>query len=167
MTWKHKVLIKDVLTDEETTDLVAGLVGMEIARRLRCTIPELCEDGDIIFMLEQLDEVLDQDELNDLLEELYDWADSQRIWLGLHRRENPGPKAPNTLRVCKPLQPSDSVYQMHTGYRSVAELQAAMHKRFGARYTLTNLPDGVRMQEHGAGFWEEVLLTVKPVGAAS
>jgi len=85
--WQWKIGIKDLLSDDPT-DKVAVSVGAEIAKRLRHGLPGLADGnndaydifGDLLYNLEHIESV---EHLNVMLDELYDWADTNRLWLGL------------------------------------------------------------------------------------
>lgn len=99
--WAHRINIREILhrdPDNESPEHAAA-VGNEIAALLRAKLPASMFDvtsndydrdiDEIVEVLKDLnvEEALDGpdsvfEELNGRLEELYDWADIQRVWLG-------------------------------------------------------------------------------------
>lgn len=96
--WDRAINIKEILHRDQAndTDEHAIAVGKEIAALIRLKVPrgwldfghDDCEYDlvEIVEALEDLRESDDEavvDDLNGRLEEIYDWADAQRVWLGL------------------------------------------------------------------------------------
>lgn len=77
--WLRTFKIKDLFTDEDVEEEEAQKIGKIVAERLRKQ-PRvfLGETEDFAFRFEG---IIDQDEFNDILDELYDVADSQRVWI--------------------------------------------------------------------------------------
>lgn len=76
--WQAKIQIKYLLTDEE--DLTPEQInkkGKTIAAILK-NCPSF-DDGEIITNFEGVD---DLDEFNSILDDLYDYCDTVRIWVG-------------------------------------------------------------------------------------
>ena len=100
-SWIHNVDIRSVITESAETDIDTIMrVAHEVARRLRAGLPpaffdiadpafdfdfnEAIEDLES-YNLEYLDTLPGNEALNNLngrLDEIYDWADRERVWLG-------------------------------------------------------------------------------------
>lgn len=83
--WKRTVNIKDLLTDDDSPP-ECERVAKAIARRLRTAFPEPRDDlEDIVCDFENISADDKRPELliNGSLDDLYDWADAERVWLGL------------------------------------------------------------------------------------
>lgn len=83
--WRKTVNIKDLLGDDESPEAVVRAAS-QMVQRLRRAFPD--PDNaleDIIAEFNDIDTTDKQPLLlfNDTLDSLYDWADSNRIWLGL------------------------------------------------------------------------------------
>ncbi|MTK63025.1 MAG: hypothetical protein F8N15_00385 [Methanobacterium sp.] len=96
--WDRTINIKDILHRDRTneSDEHAIAVGKEIAALIRSRVPAEWLDFDhvdceydlieIVEALEDLRLTDDQpavEDLNGRLNELYDWADAKRVWLGM------------------------------------------------------------------------------------
>lgn len=94
-SWAYSLDIKQFLSDD-TSDRNAAEVANKIAAELRAKLPEsvIDDDMDLADILDELDSFVpancgDGDsenlcgDLNRVLEDLYDWADRERVWLGL------------------------------------------------------------------------------------
>jgi hypothetical protein len=97
--WDRKIDIKEVLYRDQSneSDEHARAVGQEIAALLRASVPTAWLVGADDEFDWTLDEILDclenvssggeddpaVDALNSYLDDLYDWADVRRVWLGL------------------------------------------------------------------------------------
>ena len=77
--WDRTVKFRELLSDD-TNDLRAQRVGLEISRRVDIAIPEddKLRDDDLTEIIERFQEVVNCDDLNDCLEDLYDWGDRDR-----------------------------------------------------------------------------------------
>lgn len=89
--WRATIEIKELLRDyEEGKDGEAGRVASAIAAKLDSEVPPGIRNTEIDDIITGLKETADadlvehekQDEVNFILEALYDWGDSQRVWLG-------------------------------------------------------------------------------------
>ena len=83
--WRRTVNIKDLLTDDDSP-AECKRVAQAMAARLR---GKFSEPGDELLDIIESFEGLEATDnrplavLNDILDNLYDWADAERIWLGL------------------------------------------------------------------------------------
>lgn len=89
--WKVTCDIKDILRSTDSTNPSdTTMVAREIADRLKNTLHgrSIKEDHDGYYELEGIIECFETEEFdsfeefNTLLEELYDWANTHRVWLG-------------------------------------------------------------------------------------
>ena len=83
--WRKTVNIKDLIDTDESPE-AAERVAHAIAARLHKAFQDT--NDDLTIILENLNDIKATDKhpishLNWLLDELYDWADAERIWLGL------------------------------------------------------------------------------------
>ena len=84
--WKWRIPIKDLLSADES-DEVAIAAGTEIAKRLRRGLPGLLDtdnsayDDDFDDIVYEFEHVAAVEDLNETLDSLYDWADTNRLWL--------------------------------------------------------------------------------------
>lgn len=76
--WNKTFLIKDLFTDDDVDDEEASKIGKIVAARLR-TNPVLGDENE--DFAERFDCILDQNEFNDVLDEMYDLADAIRVWI--------------------------------------------------------------------------------------
>lgn len=81
--WKAKFQFKDLLVDGEVVPEKAQEIGVEIVTRLRAT--HAFSGPAKRTLIELFEDVPDQDELNGALQELYDTADAERVWLGFRQ----------------------------------------------------------------------------------
>lgn len=74
--WDRRVKFRDLLTDDDS-DENAIRVGKCIADRVSAAVPEsdTFRDEELTGIIERLREVVDCEELNDCLNDLYDWGD--------------------------------------------------------------------------------------------
>ena len=82
--WDHKVDIKQFLSEDGSEEAVrAAAVGVRCElRKLEGAFPENTDAGDeLADIIADLD-TTDQQEFNNVLEALYDWADYNLVWLG-------------------------------------------------------------------------------------
>lgn len=95
VNWKHKVDIKVVLNDKTIPDREKPGKIADILEKNKSKFHEAgdrgCNDWWITGMIEDLRDLdgaedefnYDEDEVNDLLRDLYDFADDHLIWLGV------------------------------------------------------------------------------------
>lgn len=95
--WSNTIQIKDLFTDEDTPEALAG-VATGVAARIRAALPAATFDVTGDDYDHTMDEIVDdleswtvdgmaaasdaQEMLNGRLEEIYDWADANRVWIG-------------------------------------------------------------------------------------
>lgn len=83
--WKHSINIYDLL-NQESSDEVAVAVGKAVADRVEAVIPEcsVFSDPTLRDILDRLrNHAVDEEELNYLLDLLYDWGDyNHRLCVG-------------------------------------------------------------------------------------
>jgi len=81
MKWQKTVDIKVILQPYKDIDYISDeqtqTCGESLATLLKQHLPEYLDGPEFGF-------VENQEHLNDLLDDLYDWADAKRIWLGLY-----------------------------------------------------------------------------------
>ncbi len=75
--WKRTVNIKEFIDPSQTADVVALQIRDRLIGAFGSPDQEL---ADILVMFEDVETVEDCDAA---LERLYDWADAERVWLGL------------------------------------------------------------------------------------
>lgn len=87
--WNITINIKDLLTEDDSESAVVFAVN-GINDRLRPLLGTSTGTYDLDTLndiLESFEEIAtnsqDADEFNEILNELYDWADDNRVWLGL------------------------------------------------------------------------------------
>lgn len=79
--WIKTIDIKQHLTDEETPE-AAKRVGAAIAKTVEFGTRHWVGDLALEEILDNLRNVEDTDDVNNWLEELYNWADRNLVWLG-------------------------------------------------------------------------------------
>jgi hypothetical protein len=83
--WQSRIDVKDVWRAAQAGELTAQEVGQKIAAKLKGLPPGL-RDRDLHGIqqdFETLDEQDSFDDLDNILERLYDWADcGHRLWVG-------------------------------------------------------------------------------------
>ena len=77
--WNAHFPIKDLFTDEDVGPEEAQRIGKEVARRMRAR-PHVFGDETFDFV-DRFEDVENQEDFNDILDELYDVADSIRVWI--------------------------------------------------------------------------------------
>lgn len=82
--WNMTLNIKELLSDEDVSREEAKRLGGEMA--LRLLTPNMREDFGNDGMLQSVIErfqtdCLSQADFNDILGDLYDWADMRRVWI--------------------------------------------------------------------------------------
>lgn len=77
-TWLHTFKLKDLFTHEDVEDEEAQRIGKIVAGNLRANPVFGTETEDFA---ERFETLLDQDEFNDILDELYDVANELRVWI--------------------------------------------------------------------------------------
>ena len=85
--WKHKINIKPYLSDKDDHAAIVAACG-GILGQLANLREEFKNDEDLDGIEYDFNVILNDDEaeiaeFNDVLEWLYDWADANRVWLGL------------------------------------------------------------------------------------
>ena len=75
--WRRTVNIKHLLDPSQSADIVADNIRIRLVNAFGSPDPEL---ADIITDLSSVGSV---EECNGMLDRLYDWADANRVWLGL------------------------------------------------------------------------------------
>lgn len=89
--WDYAVKIKAILRcfGDRPTDEESITAGGKIATALRAVLPpEWVDrshddlDEDLALIIEDLESPPPRDALNETLDQLYDWADRKRVWLG-------------------------------------------------------------------------------------
>lgn len=85
MAWIHTVQLKDLLDVEEDVNREeAKRLGGEMA--LRLLSPEMRQKYGHDIVLQEIierfqEDCMSQPDFNDILEDLYDWADVNRVWI--------------------------------------------------------------------------------------
>lgn len=82
--WKHTIKLKDLLDDEDVDREEAKRLGGEMALRLLAPEPKRLFGNDIRLqaVIERFQtDCLSQPDFNDILDDLYDWADNNRVWI--------------------------------------------------------------------------------------
>ena len=74
--WRHMVQLKDLLSREDVSPERAMEIGQVMAQRIR-SLPFINRKT----LAEGFEDVQDQDSFNDMMADLYDSADEQRIWI--------------------------------------------------------------------------------------
>ena len=85
MEWKTTVNIKPLIGEddsEEGAERAGDLIGALLSLKL-LVHDQYATDQTLRNIIDGLSNVADVDEFNDVLEDLYDWADENRVWLGL------------------------------------------------------------------------------------
>lgn len=100
--WTRTIDIKTILYryEGDGSDSTAATIAHAIATLFQTSVPDLLDarlptyDADLQMIVDQLEQVRGDDyaddpsysvrqDVDDRLEELYDWADRERVWLGL------------------------------------------------------------------------------------
>lgn len=85
--WRKTVRLKQLLShDAEIPSSVLRETALKFAERLKRE-PEYETDIDLLTIVDQFEDIAEADDatlqdFNDLLAELYDWADAERVWIG-------------------------------------------------------------------------------------
>jgi hypothetical protein len=79
MRWRSQFQLKDLLSPEDVPPAQAQRAGKEVARRLRSSPEFRGRTGD--SLAHRFEEIRDQNEFNITLDELYDIADEEGIWV--------------------------------------------------------------------------------------
>jgi len=79
MGWKYRIKIKDILTDEDVPPDKAEELALTVVHRLKSSLafPSPCRR----HLIECFEGVMDQEMFNDAMDELYDVADDERVWV--------------------------------------------------------------------------------------
>jgi len=80
--WKIKLNIHSILSQEDETDETAVKIANELADYLEIELKKANIDS-CKEIIEELRISQHEYEVNDALQNLYDWADEERIWLGI------------------------------------------------------------------------------------
>lgn len=85
MAWKMSVNIKPLIGDDVSEEGAkrAGKGISDLLSRRLLVRDHYATDQTLRNIIDGLGEVEDVDEFNDVLEDLYDWADENRVWLGI------------------------------------------------------------------------------------
>lgn len=88
--WKHKIDIKQYLGEDDSPEAVRSAAKGVVAElnKLRIAFAGAYAEYDLLEMIEGFEFVTEDDtpdvaEFNYILSDLYDWADAERVWLGL------------------------------------------------------------------------------------
>jgi len=85
MVWKYKIIIRDITKpyqDRDVTDEEAKEIAKRVAERIKQSIAFQHLRSELEPIVNKFEEeVSSQAEFNEVLEELYDVGDSQRIWI--------------------------------------------------------------------------------------
>lgn len=100
--WEKTINIKSILYQykNDTSEDITALVANKIAALFRSEVPSWLDwssdslDEDLTILIEEMDGLRADshaddpsftvlDDLNNMLDQLYDWADVKRVWLGL------------------------------------------------------------------------------------
>ena len=88
--WRYKVRLIDIWNCAKKGELTAAQVGLAVARRIKSTLPALeyrhdVRGGELAHILNNLESLHSQatlDEFDDILDDLYDWANwEQKCWI--------------------------------------------------------------------------------------
>lgn len=85
MAWKFSVNIKPLIgedTSEEGAQRAGKSISDLLSRRLLAR-DHYATDLTLRNIIDGFAEIEDTDEFNSVLDDLYDWADENRVWLGL------------------------------------------------------------------------------------
>lgn len=84
--WDGQLKIKHLLNGDDDSDSEAQAVGRQIAAILRASswFKRDAQDGgsSLVEVVEELEDVCDFEDLDEILDHLYDLADADRIWIG-------------------------------------------------------------------------------------
>lgn len=91
--WAREVDIKAIFRGGDPADArehgraVAALLREKLGDVLDLSIGDETDDGlinsDLDLVVLDFEDIADADDFDDVLERLYDWADDNRVWLGL------------------------------------------------------------------------------------
>ena len=92
--WKYEVKVKDLLGDDDSNERAVE-IAKELAKRMRTALPDKLlnvQDDDYDDEITSIIEDLETFNLemstdicsifNERLDEIYDWADANRVWIG-------------------------------------------------------------------------------------
>ena len=84
--WRYKVRLIDIWNCAKKGELTAAQVGLVVTRRIKSTLPTIVVRGiELTYILDSLESLHPQatmDELDNILENLYDWADWDKMcWI--------------------------------------------------------------------------------------
>lgn len=96
MAWAYQIDISDIWDGVADGEIGPKAGGRDIANRIRETIPDTFLRGRSIFrsigqpptesgkeILAILEEASDKDDLENAMDMLWDWADDNRVWIGV------------------------------------------------------------------------------------
>lgn len=88
MGWLYKIVIRDLtkpFDDKDLTDEEAIQLGKRFAERIKESkaFRDPCLKHELGEIIEDFDsEVFDQQDINNVLDDLYDFGDAYRVWIG-------------------------------------------------------------------------------------
>ncbi len=90
-TWERSINIKDLLSTDDLSDENCARLGREVAERLKVGLPKtwLENDFELEEIIEHFESITPYDvypalaDFNNALDDLYDWGDARRVWLGI------------------------------------------------------------------------------------
>lgn len=77
--WDYKLDLSDVFEDFETVGFEDS--RDEVVRRIKTSEFYDADDGELVYLVGQLEDADDPDEFNYDWASMYDWADANRVWL--------------------------------------------------------------------------------------
>ncbi len=81
--WKRTVNIKDLIDPSQTADVVALQIRDRLVKAFNGFSPFGRPDMEFANILADFEDVETVEDCNAALGRLYDWADAERVWLGL------------------------------------------------------------------------------------
>ena len=89
MNWLHKIDIKQFMYDENGDSNPLSQCGPLIIQEIKTLIPVLTPkevvflEDNVFYPMNEAIEENDIEYFDDALNDLYDWADEKKVWLGL------------------------------------------------------------------------------------
>lgn len=77
MKWDRKIYVGDIFHND---DIPFELKRDSIVKRLRSMVRPR-KDEDFVCLIEDLEVTEDEDEFDDVWNDIYDWADENRVWI--------------------------------------------------------------------------------------
>ena len=82
--WKRRIKIKDLLDGDDSPEEVVRIAAV-VVERLRKDTPS-GRDADLDFVVSEFEDITAEDKkpvllFDDALDQLYDWADYNRVWI--------------------------------------------------------------------------------------